>query len=400
MAKQEPSLNPEISDGGLEYSDAFLIENDARFVFQFVKQGLKAGGVAANYLECTGIKQIEAKAWRVSAWDHVLNKRFFIRANYVINATGPFIDKFNRRNRIKSMYKHLFSKGVHLIVKQLPNRKDRVINFFAQDGRLFFIIPMGDRSCIGTTDTRVTSPYPKVTGADREFILDNINKHLLLEPRLNKNDIISERCGVRPLAVKKGEETKQGDWTALSRKHIIEIIHDRNLINIYGGKLTDCLNVGEEVVESIKRLGLKVKDERKKWYGEPPSKVRKRFFRFAKELGIHKIISKEDNERLPPRLWRRFGQDAFKILIEIKRNRRNLKEMYPGTGLLLGELLYLRREEMIVKLEDLLRRRTKISMLHPRHELEKSQFLEEICKKLFPGKAKQKLKEYVKTGHE
>ena len=82
--------------------------------------------------------------------------------------------------------------------KIIPERK--VLTFFADDGRLFFVIPMGPKSCIGTTDTKVKSMPPVVTEEDREFILDNINKRLNLSKPITKEDIIAERCGVRPLS--------------------------------------------------------------------------------------------------------------------------------------------------------------------------------------------------------
>ena len=46
----------------------------------------------------------------------------------------------------------------------IPERK--VLTFFADDGRLFFVIPMGPKSCIGTTDTPVKDFPPVVTEED------------------------------------------------------------------------------------------------------------------------------------------------------------------------------------------------------------------------------------------
>ena len=39
------------------------------------------------------------------------------------------------------------------------------------------------------------------TEDDRSFVLDNINRCLNLDTPLSRDDIISERCGVRPLVV-------------------------------------------------------------------------------------------------------------------------------------------------------------------------------------------------------
>ena len=79
---------------------------------------------------------------------------------------------------------------------------------------------MGAKTCIGTTDTRVNTPHADITEEDRQFVLDNINALMDLPQPLTASDIIAERCGVRPLAVKGDSGT--ADWLALSRKHAID----------------------------------------------------------------------------------------------------------------------------------------------------------------------------------
>ncbi len=53
---------------------------------------------------------------------------------------------------------------------------DRVLAFFDDTQRLFYVIPMGRRSVIGTTDTRVDTPFTQVDATDRQFLLDQINR--------------------------------------------------------------------------------------------------------------------------------------------------------------------------------------------------------------------------------
>ena len=75
----------------------------------------------------------------------------------MVNAAGAYADQLNQLVGQTSEYRHVFSKGVHLIVDKLVSSK-RILAFFASDGRLFFVIPMGAKTCIGTTDTRVNTP--------------------------------------------------------------------------------------------------------------------------------------------------------------------------------------------------------------------------------------------------
>ncbi|MGH7330007.1 MAG: FAD-dependent oxidoreductase, partial [Polyangiaceae bacterium] len=221
MKREEPILNLESSDGGFEYSDAYLHDNDARFVWNFVRAALDHGCIAANYIEAIGLTREKDGSWNVRAHDVVTGKEFAIRARAIVNAGGPFVDDVNAKASVTTEHRHVFSKGIHLLVAKLtPHR--RVLTFFADDGRLFFVIPMGVRTCIGTTDTRVLDPCAYVTAEDRRFVLDNINKRLSLPKPLTEKDIVAERCGVRPLAVA-GGKAGSNDWMQMSRKHAVEI---------------------------------------------------------------------------------------------------------------------------------------------------------------------------------
>ena len=94
-------------------------------------------------------------------------------------------------------------------------RHDRVLAFFDDTRRLFYVIPMGRRSVIGTTDTRVDTPFTAVDADDRRFLLDQINARLDLAQPLTVGDIIAERSGVRPLVVKRGRQR--------SRRHRLDV---------------------------------------------------------------------------------------------------------------------------------------------------------------------------------
>ena len=73
---------------------------------------------------------------------------------------------------------------------------------------------------------------------------------------------------MRPLVVAStGEGTT--DWLQLSRKHAIDVDAAKAHVSIYGGKLTDCLNVGEEIAAVCQELGLTLPYPDRVWYGEP-----------------------------------------------------------------------------------------------------------------------------------
>lgn len=391
---EEPVINLEGTAGGFEYSDAYLVDNDARFVFNFVRASIDHGGIVANYVESLGSSRSEGGFWVTRARDGTTGEEFEIRSRVLLNACGPHVDEHNALSDERTDHRHLFSKGVHLIVDRIT-KVTRVLTFFADDGRLFFILPMGPKSCLGTTDTRVEELPPAVTPEDRRFILDNVNKRLQLERPLEEADIIAERCGVRPLVVDGGGHDRDaGDWTSLSRKHAIDANRETGHISIFGGKLTDCLNVGEEVAALVHEMGVELPYRGKAWYGEPPDEVRDEYFHQATLMGLDAMTAPESSERLSTRLWRRYAGSALTLLERIRDDPAMAEVLIKGTEYIRAEIHHAGRREMIVKLEDFLRRRSKIALIERTEVIRNAPGLMEACRILFGDAAEARMEEY------
>jgi glycerol-3-phosphate dehydrogenase len=397
IRRDEPVVKIDKAAGGFEYSDAYLHDNDSRFVFQFVRSAMDRGCIAANYVESLGARR-EGDLWITQARDTETGNSFEIRSKVLINAAGPFVDEHNRLTQEQTEHQHLFSKGIHLIVPRItPN--PRILTFFADDGRLFFVIPMGVRTCIGTTDTRVEHPQTEVTDADRDFVLDNINKRLTLTKPITREDIIAERCGVRPLVVRRrvdsaGSGGAERDWMHLSRKHQIDCDREHAHLSIFGGKLTDCVNVGNEVSRLIEELGIAMPHADYRWYGEPHRSVYEEYMHQARLMDLDSYTSPESIEQLSSRLWRRYDQQAFELLAQIREDPRQAEVLIKGTDYLRCEIQLAKRQEMIVKLEDFLRRRSKIALVVRHPEIQQAEGLMDACEILFGDQAQARYDEY------
>ncbi len=392
---EEPLIRLDDVSGGFEYSDAFLHDNDARLVFNFIRSALSYGAICANYVESLGARraaQGDDHEWQTQARDVTCGESFTIRSQVLVNAAGPYVDAHNRLCGQRTEHRHVFSKGIHLIVERLTPHK-RVLAFFADDGRLFFAIPMGARTCIGTTDTRVDSPQVEVSPEDRRFVLDNINKRLKLSRPLDERDIIAERCGVRPLAVR-GDGGSERDFLQLSRRHAIEVNRADRHLSIFGGKLTDCLNVGDEISRLVAGLGVPVPHPGFRWYGEPAEPIRREFFHQAGLMKLDGYTAPESSEPLSSRLWRRYGAQAIGLLENIREDPREAEVLIKGTEYIRCELRQAARREMIVKLEDFLRRRSKIALVERTGVIRAAPGLIEACRILFGDQAQQRIDEY------
>ena len=399
MKAEEPVVKTDEASGGLEYSDAYLVDNDARFVFGFIRAAIDHGGIVANYVESLGSVR-NGEHWVTKARDRITGKEITITSRVLINACGPYVEEQNARSRVTTDHRHLFSKGVHLMVPRVSPNK-RVLTFFADDGRLFFVIPMGPKTAIGTTDTRVEQLPAVVTDEDRDFILDNINKRLNLPRPLTRADIISERCGVRPLVVTAGHSgDDSGDWTTLSRKHATEVNEAERHISIFGGKLTDCLNIGREAAEAVEKLGVRLPYRGIRWYGEPPDEIRDEFFHQARLMELDALTAKESSEPLSTRLWRRYAASALELLEDIREDPSMADVLILGTEYIRCEIHHAAQREMIVKLEDFLRRRSKIALIERSQEIRTAPGLMGACRILFGDEAQARFDEYFATHQE
>ena len=234
---------------------------------------------------------------------------------------------------------------------------------------------MGDRSVIGTTDTRVTNPETKVNDEDRDFVLRQINLSLDLPKPLTKADIIAERSGVRALVVGGKSVGEEVDWHKLSRKHVIEVDKSKRMLTIFGGKLTDCLNVGAEVIAEFKKMGFQL-EQKRKWYGEDSGLMPTSFLTAVEQ----RVETEEKASRIAKGLWRRHGSKAQAIVAAANAAGDTLDEVFEGTGITFAEIEHVIANERVVSAEDLLRRRLPIAMTRSAKDISNNKKLQEILR--------------------
>lgn len=407
IEREEPAVDTASVAGGIEYFDGILVDNDARFVFSFVRAAIEAGAAAANYVELVSAQRVDGR-WLATVRDVDQGEEFTITASTIVNAAGPFVDELNEAWGVSSDHRIVYSKGIHLVVPRLTTHDHhRVLAFFDDTQRLFYVIPMGRRSVIGTTDTRVDTPFTVVTDDDVDFLLSQINARLDLDTPMSRSDIIAERVGVRPLVVPTGQRRRSWfrrgngdadhstvDWTKLSRKHAVETDRERGIVTIFGGKLTDCLNVGEEVAEEIEALGVPLEADLRNWYGEPAAATRDEFYRQARLMHLDDYRTKADTEPLTYRLWRRYGRRAFGMLEAIREDPTMAYDVMGSADYLRVELYSAASSEMVTRLEDFMRRRSKIELVVHDDDIESSAGLFDVAEILFGDDAERRLAEY------
>ncbi|MBX2970563.1 MAG: glycerol-3-phosphate dehydrogenase/oxidase [Cyclobacteriaceae bacterium] len=242
--KHEPLLKTEGIKGGGLYAE--YRTDDARLTLEIIKTALAYHAVAINYVEANAFHYVDGKVSGVEATDQVTKKSFYIQANLVVNATGPWVDQLREKDKSKTGKTLRLTKGVHIVVPREKLPVKQAIYFDVPDGRMIFAIPRGRTTYIGTTDTDYTHNIDEVVTSteDAAYLIDAVNDSFP-SVHLSMNDIESSWAGLRPLIHEDGKSASE-----LSRKDEI-FVAPSGLISIAGGKLTGYRKMAERVVDMV-----------------------------------------------------------------------------------------------------------------------------------------------------
>lgn len=348
----EPALRRDDLRGGARYYDAAT--NDARLTLANAIGAAVAGAVVVNHAGVRALRLVRGRAAGAVVVDAIGGQELEVSARVVVNATGPWSDAFRRLepeaprrdgDGVRG------SKGVHIEL-----RRDRVGNHGAltllapRDGRVMFILPAGDHTIVGTTDTFTTSTPDEVRASEEDvaYLLEAANE-FFPAARLTRDDVVSAWAGIRPLMA-----TDADDPASASREHAITR-SPAGVIAITGGKLTTYRVMAAEVMDAVQRaLGRPV--------GRPPTRRRPLP---GGEVDVDAAIvvarTKTGDEALARHLVTSYGSRWTAVWDEIGRAADGRERLVPDLPYTIGEMRYSVREEMACTLADLLVRRTHLA---------------------------------------
>ncbi|MDH5763490.1 MAG: FAD-dependent oxidoreductase [Nitrospinota bacterium] len=241
-------------DSSFLYQEAILNSSDSRFVLKWITEQDSNPGIALNYCSLTGGEYHSGeKIWRLTLTDEITGWARVAKSWCVINCAGVWTDTVNRQFQIETPYKHVFSKGVFIGLERQDQHNYPLIFDMGEQGDVLSYIPWGPVALWGPTETCLSSIEGGVhtEPEDVDFLLERANRHL--KQAVDPSDIVSLRCGVRPLVVKK-DYSKNRYPLDLSRKHQISRDSVKPWISVYGGKFTSCVSLAEKVEEQIREL--------------------------------------------------------------------------------------------------------------------------------------------------
>lgn len=241
----------QISDSVI-FQEGQLRNSDSNFVLHWLLSGKHGNSRAINYCAVVdGGYDPSRRVWQLDLKDTICGSEMRVSASWVINAAGIWTDSLNARFGIQTPYKHALSKGVSFTFPRHPAHRDTLAFDSRKSDEGLSLVPWGPVSLWGSTETLLPAPQAVATAEvkEMEYLLNELNAHL--RGPVVREDIISLRCGTRPLAVPKSFTS--ADPLDMSRRALVYASPDRPWLSIFGGKITGCTMIADEVARLLRR---------------------------------------------------------------------------------------------------------------------------------------------------
>ena len=350
LLRAAPSLHPDAFTGGLTYWDAQV--DDARYVANLARTASFYGAHVASRVKVEGFVKVGQRVVGVKAHDLETDEHVEILAKQVVNATGVWTDETQAMVGERGQFKVRASKGVHLVVPR-DRFQSKVGLLLRTEKSVLFVIPWGRHWLIGTTDTdwHLDKAHPAATAADIDYLLEKVNEVLAVP--LTRDDVEGVYAGLRPLLAGESDETSK-----LSREHIVA--HSvPGLVVVAGGKWTTYRIMAKDAIdEAVAALDGRISESVTENIGllgaEGYEAAWNKRSKIAKAFGVHKVRVEH--------LLNRYGVMTDELL-DLLRERPELIEPLPGADdYIQAEVVYAATHEGALHLEDVLARRTRISI--------------------------------------
>jgi glycerol-3-phosphate dehydrogenase len=326
--------------------------DDARHTMMISRTATEYGALCVNSTRVIRFLRSGDRVVGVVVKDLEAGDEFEIRARQVINAAGVWTDEIQEMVGGRGQFQVRASKGVHLVIPR--NRINSATGIITRTEKsLLFIIPWGSDWIVGTTDTdwKLDLAHPAASQSDIDYLLERANT-LLADP-LTRDDVVGVYAGLRPLLFGESDST-----STLSREHAVAS-PVRGLTIIAGGKYTTYRVMAKDAVDAAvhglertvptsitERVPLIGADG---YYGAYNSRQLT-----ADKSGLHVSVIEH--------LLGRYGS-LITELLDLIAERPELGEPLSGAPeYLKAEAYYAASHEGALHLEDILTRRTRISI--------------------------------------
>jgi len=351
--RQAPALRREALVGAVQYYDAQV--DDARYVTTLVRTAAAYGAQAVNRARVVGFLREGERV--VGARVQDLDRggesaEFVVRARQVVNATGVWTDETQALVGERGKFHVRASKGIHLVVPRdrIHSRTGLILR---TEKSVLFVIPWGRHWIVGTTDTDwdLDKENPAASSADIDYLLEHVNT--VLERPLTREDVEGVYAGLRPLLAGESDATSK-----LSREHVVD--HPvPGLVVVAGGKYTTYRVMAQDAVDAAvhgmdRRVPESCTDRLPLVGAEGFQALWNARGELARQSGLH--VARVEH------LLGRYGSLVDEVLELLREDPSLARPLTGADDYLRAEVVYACRAEGARHLEDVLARRTRISI--------------------------------------
>lgn len=361
-----PALRKDALIGGVTYYDGLV--DDARHTLAVARTAASYGAVVQASTQVVGFLKESDRVTGVRIRDVETGDESVVHAGVVINATGVWTDDLQHLSGSRGRFRVRASKGVHLVVPRdrIPSETGLILR---TEKSVLFVIPWKAHWIIGTTDTDwdLDLAHPAATAADIDYLLRHLNR--VLATPITRDDIEGVYAGLRPLLAGESESTSK-----LSREHAVAPAAP-GLIAIAGGKYTTYRVMAQDAVDVAA--------------DELPGRVNPSCTRLVPLYGAdgyHALVNQVDQladaSGVHPyrikHLLGRYGSAIHELLALVDADSSLMSPLPGAPDYLEVEALYAASHEGALHVEDVLARRTRISIEYAHRGVESAQRVAEL----------------------
>lgn len=349
--KAEPNLRRSGLRGSGRYYDAQC--DDARLTLATVRSAHAHGALAANYVSMDELERADGRIRGARVTDRITGESYTIHARVVVNATGPWSDRLRAKEGEAPTLRP--TRGVHVAVPRHRLGNHGAVTVISPlDGRVMFVIPWGELSYVGTTDTDdETDPDEARANADDVVYLLRSANALFPDARLQSDDVVSTWAGIRPLL----KPENPMDPSSVSREH--KVLEGRSgMISVVGGKLTTFRVMARQVVDLVasrlheldgRSVAPRARTDKEALPGGEVTDT---------EVLVKEIVAEGYAQVVARHLVEAYGTEAAAVLRLAQSDPDLNRPVVPDHPVLRAELVHAARREMAMTLCDLMMRRT------------------------------------------
>ena len=333
-----PGLAPPGLRGALVFQDAKT--DDARLVLRVLQEARRLGATTLNYVAASGLRLEHGRTTGLDLQDTLDGKTYGVRARCVVNATGAWADRLRAGAGSKPLLRPL--RGSHLLVPAWRLPVAHAFSFMhAGDKRPVFVFPWEGATVIGTTDLDHPAPLAeeaRISPDEVDYLLAACGQQFPAAA-INAADVLSTWAGVRPVVTDGSEGRKPSDE---KREHALWV--EPGCVTLAGGKLTTFRLLALEVLQACAPMVGRTLDDQ--------------------GAATFAVVPQQPMPQLSPaqqkRLIGRYGRALPRVLALLDELG---VEQVSGTDTLWAELAWAAEQELVLHLDDLLLRRTRLGLL-------------------------------------